>query len=154
VITSGDALSADVGAEVVVLDRLGDMEASLVAEALIKRGVSVTFVTPLETFAPRAGFMQVLDLKPIFRDAGCEVLTETDVESVDGGALRLIDRHGRARGELKADTVVAVTAPEPDLSLAPALDALAIPYRVVGDALAPLGVRAAIRDGDRVGKAI
>jgi 2,4-dienoyl-CoA reductase (NADPH2) len=144
---------AKVGPEVLIFDRLGDMEASLVAEVLIERGLSVTYVTPLDSFAPRAGGMQRLDLRPIFRDAGCDILTGLDITDVEGVRVRLADRRG-VTVEKTADTIVAALTPEPDHALMPAIEEMALPYHLIGDALAPRHARAAISDGDVVGRAI
>jgi 2,4-dienoyl-CoA reductase (NADPH2) len=152
VVSSFAALTGPIGQRVLVLDRLGDMEACLVAETLIKRGAEVTFTTPLESLAPRAGYMQLYDLKPIFRQARCEVFVETDIESLSGNAVRLVDRRNRSHRDMPIDTVVAVTIPVPETSLEATLKELALPYWVVGDALAPRGVGPAIRDGDRAAR--
>jgi 2,4-dienoyl-CoA reductase-like NADH-dependent reductase (Old Yellow Enzyme family) len=153
-LTAIDVLAgAEVGPEVLVVDRAGDMEASLVAETLIARGHAVGYVTPLDTFAPRAGGMQHLDLLPIFEAAGCGIATKLDVESVQDGRVRLVDRAGRFT-ERRVDTIVAALAPRPDDDLVPVVRAMGIPYHVIGDALAPRHARAAIDEGDLVGRAV
>jgi 2,4-dienoyl-CoA reductase-like NADH-dependent reductase (Old Yellow Enzyme family) len=144
---------AEVGPNVLVVDRAGDMEASLVAEALIARGNTVGYVTPLDSFAPRAGGMQHLDLLPIFEAAGCAIVTKTDVECVQDGRAVLVDRAGR-RTERRVDTIVAALAPRPVDDLLPAVRAMGIPYHLIGDALAPRHARAAIDEGDLAGRAI
>lgn len=144
---------ADVGDDVLVFDRLGDMEASLVAEALIGRGRSVTYATPLDAFAPRAGHLQQLDLVPIFEAAGCEILTRRELAGVDGPTVRLVDRRGAAV-ERRADTIVAARPPEPEVALVTAAEQLAIPHHLIGDALAPRHARAAIDDGDALARTL
>jgi 2,4-dienoyl-CoA reductase-like NADH-dependent reductase (Old Yellow Enzyme family) len=153
-VTPIDVLAgAEVGPDVLVVDRAGDMEASLVAETLIARGHAVGYVTPLDTFAPRAGGMQHLDLLPIFEAAGCEIATKLDVESVRDGRVRLVDRAGRFT-ERRVDTIVAALTPQPDDDLVPVVRAMGIPYHLIGDALAPRHARAAIDEGDFVGRAV
>ena len=144
---------AEVGEEILVFDRLGDMEASLVAERLIERGLSVTYVTPLDSFAPRAGYLQHLDLLPAFQRGGCDILTGLDIERVDGDRVHLVDRRG-VRVERPADTIVAALAPEPENGLVATVAEMSIPCHLIGDALALRHARAAINDGDTIGRAI
>jgi 2,4-dienoyl-CoA reductase-like NADH-dependent reductase (Old Yellow Enzyme family) len=153
VISGIDALASEVGHDVLVFDVLGDMEAALTAESLLARGHSVTYATPLEAFAPRAGELIRLDLDPIFRRGGCSVHTRTEIEHAEGDQVHLIDRYG-VRNTLHVDTIVAVMPPEPELGLLPALDALGAPYHVIGDALAVRGALTAIHEGDALGRAL
>ncbi|ARR55928.1 hypothetical protein HY78_21970 [Rhizorhabdus wittichii DC-6] len=137
----------------IVLDRIGDMEASLAAEALIRRGVAVTYVTPLDGFAPRAGYLQHLDLLPILERAGSEIVVRHEIAAIDGRRVTLTDRHGRT-SERQADLIVAAQVPAPVLDLLPAIEAMGLPHHRIGDASAPRHARAAINDGDAIARLI
>ena len=154
VVAAIDVLAgAEVGADVLVFDRAGDMEASLVAEMLLAQGRSVTYATPLDGFAPRAGYLQHLDLLPLFEAKQCEILVRREIVGVEGGIVHLVDRAGGIVAR-RADTIVAALLPEPDNDLLPAAHALGVPVHVIGDALAPRHARAAIADGDRIGRTV
>jgi 2,4-dienoyl-CoA reductase-like NADH-dependent reductase (Old Yellow Enzyme family) len=154
VIGSIRALTGDVGSRVLVLDRLGVNEGPLVAEALLTRGHSVTYVTPLETLAPHAGWSHRKDFATIFRRSGTRVLADLDVSKYDGFSAALVDPDGRIAHELEVDTIVAVTPPIPRLAIVAALDELEIPYSVIGDASAPRGVQVAMREADDLARVL
>jgi len=124
-------------------DRQGDVEAALVAEALVGRGAQVTFVTPFSSFAPRAAH-QTPELKPVSsREAQCEIGEPTRRRRADhecrvpaGGAWGHVPT--RARGRRDSSWF----PPQPILALVPALEAMAIPYELVGDVVAPRGAGA------------
>ena len=147
VVTPEEALDGAVGERVVVLDRIGAMEAGLVAEALCLAGKHVVFVTPFDQLVPFGGYSHRLDLLSEFRRSGCELVTLADVARIDDRGVVLVDLDGREIRSIVADTVVAVTIAEPVLGVTAALDAEQVPYTVVGDAIAPRGVLSAIRDG-------
>jgi thioredoxin reductase len=150
VLCSFQALYEDIGHRVLVVDRAGDMEAALVAEALVTRGVSVVIATSLETFAPRAGYMMRRDLMPLLRNAGSEILVDTDIQTPLTESVTVVNRRDRSCREIPADAVVLVDVPKPDRTLEPVLRELAIPFHAVGDALTPRGIGAGMRDADRV----
>ena len=154
VLTADHALGGDVGARVLVLDRLGVNEGALVAEALVAADRQITFATPFDSFAPHAGYSHRKDLAVIFRRAGVTVLTDSDVIEYDGSVVTIADPEGAVVAKLEADSVVAVTAPVPELALVPILDELAITYSVIGDAGAPRGVQVAMREADDVARAL
>ncbi len=154
VLTSGQALGGAVGQRVLVLDRLGVNEGPLVAEALVATGRQITFATPFDSFAPHAGYSHRKDLAGIFRRAGVTVLTDSDVVEYDGSSVTVADPDGAVVAKLEADSVVAVTAPTPELGLVTILEELAIPYSVIGDAEAPRGVQVAMREADDVARAL
>jgi hypothetical protein len=133
---------------VLVLDRLGTSEGALVAEALIASGRQVTFVTPLDTFAPLAGYSHRKDFGIVFRKSGTRVLTDHELDTFDGSTAKLSDPEGRTSEEIGIDTVVAVTAPVPQVALAATLDLIGLSYRIIGDAVAPRGVQVAMREAD------
>jgi 2,4-dienoyl-CoA reductase-like NADH-dependent reductase (Old Yellow Enzyme family) len=153
-ISSEEALDGAAGDRVVVLDRIGAMEAGLVAEALCLAGKKVTYVTPFDQLVPFGGYSHRLDLQTVFRRNGCDLLTLADVGRVDAFGVAVVDLDGRVTRTVTADTLVAVTVAEPVLDLTDILDEQAVPYQVVGDAIAPRGVLSAIRDGYTAARAI
>ena len=154
VLTSAQALTGVVGQRVLVLDRLGTNEAPLVAEALISSGRQVTFATPFEVFAPHAGYSHRKDFGIVFRGAGTMVLLESELVSFDGSIATFNDPEGRCSEHAGIDTVVAVTAPRPQLELVATIDQLGVRYKVIGDAIAPRGVQVAMRDADDVARVL
>jgi 2,4-dienoyl-CoA reductase-like NADH-dependent reductase (Old Yellow Enzyme family) len=152
VLDSIQALTGNVGHRVLVLDRLGVNEGPLVAEALVARGHLVTYVTPLESLAPHAGWSHRKDFAAIFRRSETRVLTDLDVTKYDGFSAALVDPDSRVAHEIEADTVVAIVAPVPQLAIASTLDELDIDHWVIGDASAPRGVQVAMREADDVGR--
>jgi hypothetical protein len=154
VISSADALARGSGGRVVVLDRIGHLEASLVAEALAVGGAEVTFVTPFEVMAPLGGYTHREDLKSSFHDKRITVVAQADIVSVQGGSFELGRDDGTSLGMVDADTVVAVTAAEPELFLTDVLDRQGVEYRTVGDALAPRTAIVAIREGEDAARAL
>jgi 2,4-dienoyl-CoA reductase-like NADH-dependent reductase (Old Yellow Enzyme family) len=154
VVGSIRALTGDMGSRVLVLDRLGVNEAPLVAEALLSRGHTVTYVTPLEALAPHAGWSHRKDFAAIFRRSGTRVLADLDVSKFDGLNAALVDPDGRITHELEVDTIVAVTAPVPRLEVVSTLDDLAIGYSIIGDSSAPRGVQVAMREADDISRSL
>lgn len=152
VISASTALEREIGPEAIVLDRVGTIEAALVAEALMKRDVGVTFVTPFPSFGPRIGFTHHYDLRAIL-SAGCTVITGSDVKGTADGSTYVIGGQAESLA-ITADAVVAVTPPVPNLTLVSTLEACDTPYRVIGDALAPRGATVAFRDGYEAARAI
>jgi 2,4-dienoyl-CoA reductase-like NADH-dependent reductase (Old Yellow Enzyme family)/thioredoxin reductase len=148
VLTSCEALTSEPGPRVIVLDRLGDNEAALVAEALAGKGRAVTLVTPFDSMAPFAGYTHRKDLSQFFRRSGTRLLTETDIAAFDGQTARVADPEGRTVANIRCDAIVAVTGPVPDVSLHPVLRRLGVPFHPIGDAVAPRGVSTAIREAN------
>jgi hypothetical protein len=129
-------------------------EVPLVTEALIARGHAVTYVTPLEALASHAGWSHRKDFATIFRRTGTRVLSDLDVSKYDGFSAALVDPDGHVAHELETDTIVAVTAPVPQLAVVAVLDELAISHSVIGDASAPRGVQVAMREADDISRFI
>jgi 2,4-dienoyl-CoA reductase-like NADH-dependent reductase (Old Yellow Enzyme family) len=158
VITSTDLLtdrSRKIGATAVVFDDVGHYEAVAAADVLVERGAAVTFVTRCSMFAPTV-----------------ETWTRTEpaLERLNAGQFRVLTRmhlieirsedcivrplQGERIEVVPAETVVLVLAREPLSSLADELRGAIADIRVVGDALAPRDLQAAIREGHLAARSI
>jgi 2,4-dienoyl-CoA reductase-like NADH-dependent reductase (Old Yellow Enzyme family)/thioredoxin reductase len=155
-ISSEDALAAadSLGADVVVYDTLGANEGALVAEALVKTGRRVHLVTPYETVMPYGGISQRMETPEILRRKLAGIHTEALIGAAGEGTVWLVRADGSPVAELAADTVVAVTAPEPRLDLVAALTRLGIAHTVIGDAFAPRTATDAFRMGEESARAL
>lgn len=144
-----DALAAGavLDRDVVVFDALGANEGALVAEALANRGHRVHFVTPYEVVMPYGGISQRMETPDILRRKLAGIHTEAIVGGADGRTVWVVRPDGTSVVDLDAGTVVAITAPEPRVELVAALEELAVPYTIVGAAVAPRVATDAFRDG-------
>lgn len=148
VVTSVEALNDDgIEGHVLVYDRSGTSEAALVAEKLAKRGCHVVFATPFEMVIPHAGYIHRSQVPEILAAKTQEIYTGAVVGYVDGDVALLVRPDGGTLAEVKASTIVAVEPGVPRLDLVPALESAAIPYRLIGDVLAPRSAWAAFNDG-------
>jgi NADPH-dependent 2,4-dienoyl-CoA reductase/sulfur reductase-like enzyme len=120
---------------------------ALVAEALANRGHRVHFVTPYEMIMPYAGISHRMETPDILRRKLASIHTEAIVGGVDGRMVWIVRPDGTSVVDIEAGTVVAITASEPRLELVDALDRLAVPYSVIGSAVAPRVATDAFRDG-------
>lgn len=117
-----------------VFDDVGANEGPLVAEELARRGTAVTYLTSCETVMPWGGHLHRYEVPRILRRRCERVIT--------GGLPE-----GDTIAELDVDAIVPVTAPVPALELVEALERLALPYTVVGDAPAPRTAMHAFKQG-------
>lgn len=148
VVSSVEALDDDgIDGNVLVYDRSGTIEAALVAEQLAKRGCHVVFATPFEVVIPHAGYIHRSQVPELLAAKTEEIYTGAVVGYVDGELVLLVRPDGETLAELKASTIVAVEPGVPRLDLVPVLQSAGIPYRVIGDALAPRSAWAAFNDG-------
>lgn len=148
VVTSVEALNdTGIDGNVLVYDRCGTIEAALVAEKLARRGCQVVFATPFEIVIPHAGYIHRAQVPELLSAKTKETYTGALVGYVDGEVVLLVRPDGETLAEVKASTIVAVEPGVPRLELVPALQSAAIPYRLVGDAVAPRSAWAAFNDG-------
>jgi hypothetical protein len=82
------------------------------------------------------------------------IVLESLVGFVDKQTALLVRPDGETIAEIEAPTIVAVLPPVPDLALTAALDGLGLPYRIVGDALAPRTAWQAFTEGMVAGAAL
>jgi 2,4-dienoyl-CoA reductase-like NADH-dependent reductase (Old Yellow Enzyme family) len=147
VVTVEQALRDEVTGPVLVYDEIGTTEAALVAETLAARGLEVTFATKFEVLMPYAGQMQRWEVPDLLRRVAKQVYVSAAVDRVDHQAVHLARPVGHPPAVVFAETVVAVVPALPCLDLVPALDQLAVPYRLAGDVNAPRSAWQAFNEG-------
>jgi 2,4-dienoyl-CoA reductase-like NADH-dependent reductase (Old Yellow Enzyme family) len=154
VVSPADALSGRAGARVLVYDVVGAAEGALVAEALAVRGMSVVFLTSCETVAPWAGPLHRAEIPAILRRRCERVITDGLLGDLDGKHAVIVHPDGETITELDADTVVPVSSPAPNVDLVETIERLGLPYRAVGDALAPRTAMHAFKEGQEAALAV
>ncbi len=154
VIDSTDALEGEVGPTVLVYDTVGSNEGALVAEALALRGRQVHFVTPFETVMHNGGDLHRVQLPETLYRRVQRVVTSGLIGLVNDGVALVVRANGDTLAEIKADTIVAITPPVPNLDLVPVLEKLGIHYQVIGDALAPRWAMQAFKEGHQAALAV
>jgi 2,4-dienoyl-CoA reductase-like NADH-dependent reductase (Old Yellow Enzyme family) len=154
VVSSAEALSGRIGERVLVYDTVGANEGPLVAEALAKGGAKVVFVTSCETVMPWGGSLHRYEIPGILRRRCEQVITGGLLADVDGKHAIVVRHDGETLSELDVDTVVAVSAPLPELTLIPVLEQLGLDFRIVGDALAPRTAMHAFKEGQEAALAV
>ncbi|GAA5145522.1 FAD-dependent oxidoreductase [Pseudonocardia eucalypti] len=152
-----DVLTGDIhpSGRVLVYDELGGPAATGVAELLASRGNPVEIVTPMLAVAPDLGL--TLEREPFLARAaalGIRFGVERLVESMSDGTVTLRHHLLDVRERRECDWLVYATPPRPDDRLWSGLSGGGLRVHRVGDCLAPRDARAAIRDGDRVGRAL
>ena len=149
---------AELGKTAVVIDDVGHYEGLGAAEQLIALGLSVTYVTRLRMFAQLAQaplmvepFLTRMRGKPFDY-----LIRHRAVEFTDNEVL-VSPTHFTDDADLRsipADTVVFVSANEPNRELYKALSERNTDLRVVGDANSPRFLQVAIREGHLAGASI
>ena len=152
VISGAEALAAPGGAgagggRVLVFDDIGANEGPLVAEELARRGAAVVYVTSCETVMPWGGQLHRYEVPAILRRRCQQVITGGFPGDVDGRHVIVVRPDGETITELDVDVLVHVVAPRPALDLVDVLERLALPYSIVGDALAPRTAMHAFKEG-------
>ena len=147
VVSSAEALAGPGGGRVLVFDDIGANEGPLVAEELARRGNAVVYLTSCETVMPWGGQLHRYEVPAILRRRCEQVITGGLPGDVDGRHVIVVRPDGETIAELDVDALVPVVAPRPALELIEALERLALPYSVVGDALAPRTAMHAFKEG-------
>jgi len=159
VLSSHDVLadkSVGVDARAVVSDDIGHYEGIAVAEALLNRGAEVVFVTRFHALAPQMDF--ALSAQPakirLHRTRRFRVVPNAAVGRIarDTAVLRTV--HGHLEEEVPADLVVLVSANHRNCELYDELRGRHPDIRVIGDALSPRFIEAAISGGNLAGRAV
>jgi hypothetical protein len=136
-ISTAAALTGDVEDDVLVYDSLGTNEAALVAEALAVSGKRVTFVTCYETVMPFGGVLHRFEAPRTWHRRLKRIITLGILGYLDDGVATIVRPDGDTIDELEVGSVIAAVRLRPALGLLPVVQALGIPYSMVGDALAP-----------------
>jgi 2,4-dienoyl-CoA reductase-like NADH-dependent reductase (Old Yellow Enzyme family) len=146
-----DALQGRTGHSVLVYDAVGANEASLVAEALALQGKRVTFVTPFEIAAPFAGSLHRVQLPEILYPRLERLITNAQIGWASDGTAVVVDPRGETLAEIPFNSIVRIGPLLPNLDLVPALRRMSVPYRLIGDALAPRHATQAFKEGHEAG---
>jgi len=137
------------GEKVVVV---GGGEAGMeTAELLASQGKKVTLVEMLPTIGDQMvrGVFSYVSEQLV--KLGVEVLTSARVEEITGDSLRVVDHDGLKR-TLEVDTVVIATGAKPNSQVQDELQGLAREVYLAGDCLTPGDIRAAIHQGNMIGR--
>ena len=151
---------AALGATALVLDDLGHYEAIGAAEYLISLGIAVTYVTPLNSFAPQMEFPQRSGAALArLRRGSFSLFTRSRLVQIAKTSCEIAFLDGGATNSVPAETVVLVSANRPNIELLDELNALPAHrqprnVRLIGDALAPRDLLVAIREGHMAARAI
>jgi len=127
---------------------------------LINLGMAVTYVTPLNSFAPQMEFPQRSGAALArLRRGTFSLYTRARLARVAKGFCEIVYLDGGATSSIPADTVVLVSANRSNnelhadlLGLLPELQIQKL--QVVGDALAPRDLLVAIREGHMAARGI
>ena len=141
----------------IVSDDVGHYEGIAVAETMLQWGASeVTFVTRFNSMAPQMEF--ALSAQParirLYATRKFRVIPNAMVASIGNARAVLRTVHGSMDEEVAADTVVLISANSRNCLLHEALSGRHPDVRIIGDALSPRFLEAAIADGNRVGRSI
>jgi hypothetical protein len=136
---------------------VGHYEGIAVAETMLQWGASeVTFVTRFNSMAPQMEF--ALSAQParirLYATRRFRVIPNAVVASIGNARALLRTVHGSMDEEVAADTVVLISANSRNCLLHEALSGQHPDVRIIGDALSPRFLEAAIADGNRVGRSI
>jgi hypothetical protein len=153
------ASSRPLGARAVVIDDVGHYEAVAVAEHLMSKGMTVTYVSRHISFAPLVE--TAVMTTPALRRMGVKDLKirlRSRAISIDEGGVLIgptfLPKDTNQVERIPADTVVFVSANQANNILADELRAAGVTVTTVGDANAPRFMQAAIRDGFLAGQAV
>ena len=122
------------------------------ADFLIARGIEVALVEMLPSFPVGKHTAHGYWLHKRIKEAGGRIILGATVTRIEEGAV--VYRQGDEEKTLSAALVVTAMGAKPDNALEGALQKLAIPYRIAGDAKSPRRLLEAIHEGDRAGREI
>jgi 2,4-dienoyl-CoA reductase-like NADH-dependent reductase (Old Yellow Enzyme family) len=159
VISSHDLLLApadrDLGRTALVYDDAGHYEGVAAAEALIARGLSVTFATGHSRFAP--GLEPALSADPALErlaKGDFRLMTYARLVAVEERQARLVQRFGGPEVQVPADTVVFVSHNACNRELLDALAGWSGRVIAAGDVQSPRYLQTAIREGHLAARGI
>jgi len=144
----------DLGKSAVVLDDTGHYEALGVAEFLISKGLAVTFVTRFPSITPYVDTtMRTVPALERLYEGEFTLLNRHRIVSIEPGSAVVQPFQGKRPTTVPADTVVLITPNEPMRSLYDELRQHHKHIALIGDALAPRDLQAAIAEGHRTMRA-
>jgi len=159
VLSSHDLLSGgqrDLGKTAVVIDDLGHYEAIGAAEYLAEKGLSVTYITRHNGFAPMMDLAWMTEpALTRLADKDFSYRTRTRATAIDDEGVTVCPTYVRIdekyTSKIPADTVVFVSLNHANRELYNELTDKGIKARVIGDANSPRYLNAAIREGNLAG---
>jgi hypothetical protein len=144
----------DLGRSAVVLDDTGHYEALAAAEFLISKGLAVTFVTRFPSITPYVDTtMRTVPALERLYQGEFTILNRHRIVSIAPGSAVVQPFQSERATTVPADTVVLITPNEPMRSLYDALRQHHKYIALIGDALAPRDLQAAIAEGHRTMRA-
>lgn len=146
----------DIGRTALVFDDVGHYEAIGCCEALINRGVEVTYVTRHLMFAPAleaTGRTQAA-LRRMHAAGRLRIVTQSALVSIGKGSVAIRPLFGTATEDVPADTVVLVGYRQSQNEIWEALRGRVEQLHLVGDALSSRDIQPAIREGHVAGRSI
>jgi dimethylamine/trimethylamine dehydrogenase len=160
VLTPDDVMDgrAPAGGRAIVYDDDHYYMGGVVAEALVRAGSRVTFVTPAARVSEwTVNTLEQVRIQRRMLEAGIEIVPSRSLEGAADGVVRTACVYTSEPAEHAAETLVLVTARLPDDGLAAGLHERAGDWegaglasvRAVGDALCPGTIAAAVWDGRR-----
>nr|WP_309243232.1 MULTISPECIES: FAD-dependent oxidoreductase [unclassified Caballeronia] len=146
----------EVGRTALVFDDVGHYDAIGCCEALINRGVEVTYVTRHLMFAPAVettGRTQAA-LRRMHGAGRLRIVTQAALVSIDKGSADVRPLFGSTAETVPADTVVLVGYRQSQNEIWEALRGRVDQLHLVGDALSARDIQPAIREGHLAGRSI
>lgn len=148
----------ELGKTAVVIDDVGHYEGLAASEHLIELGLSVTYVTRLRMFGQQS--QMALMVEPFLtrmRGKPFEYLIRHRAVEIGDGEVLISPAHFSEDTDVRsvpADTVVFISANEPNRDVYNALRGSSIPVQIVGDANSPRFLQTAIREGHIAGSSV
>jgi NADPH-dependent 2,4-dienoyl-CoA reductase/sulfur reductase-like enzyme len=142
--------SARLGSRVIVLDEGANWKGGGTALHIAEAGHKVTVVTPAASvMSEMARTNADVQLRQRLRELGATLITEAAIGEWHGDAATIIISGGKDQ-RIDADSLVLSTTNAAETTLARDLDRLAVPYRMIGDAVAPRTAVMAIYEGRKL----
>ncbi|WP_277184901.1 FAD-dependent oxidoreductase [Caballeronia sp. BR00000012568055] len=146
----------EMGRTALVFDDVGHYDAIGCCEALINRGIEVTYVTRHLMFAPAVettGRTQAA-LRRMHGAGRLRIVTQAALVSIDKGSAEVRPLFGTTAESVPADTVVLVGYRQSQNEIWDALRGRVDQLHLVGDARSARDIQPAIREGHLAGRAI
>lgn len=144
------ALTTPQTGRVVVADRIGGIDAMLVAEKLAADGCEVTLVTARLHVGEGEGITTMIPLLRSLNERGVTMIERREVEQVAHGLVTIAGVFGESQVELPADTLVSVAGGDPATALYTSLLSAQADVHLIGDALRPRRATDATGDAKEV----
>ena len=153
VISYKDALSekAQVGSKVAVIG--GELVGCETADFLAQRGRQVTVMRRGPHLATKMSPMALPGLLNRLHNGGVSMLTGVSYQEINDSGVVLTTREGEHR-IVEVDTVVLAAGATPNNGIYQALEGKVAELYLIGDAVEPRSILAAVADGARVGRAV